>query len=222
MLLRDVHHAPHVTHVEIDGSRAEKQSRHLVFDFVLDTLVDVHDFVLLVREGCPLASEIVDMHPYKSKSSHMRLPLARKYASQDRMMPMTQPFELESALIQRVGPKDAPQIPEPEPEEFMGDLDAVERLKVYLRPYRPSKCRTDGKKFSCYLRGMVCPNKGAEHKSNGTSFHVYFGRVTEGEFTCLDEECNKVKWDCHLDLDAICFGSQADMLALKHLNRVLS
>ena len=205
--------------IVLDSSTPEKQSRHVFFDAVFATLPMMRAFVEVVLERCTLRAGklicAVDMGKYAASSGNLRLPYARKYKSQARLMP-TDPaaFVFEKAMVNVVGTPTLLRMPLPERGEAGVDAEideaAVQNLMTYYQAYQPDRAVCKGRFYSVMLHDHHCVAMGRPHKSNTVRLDVYFGayQVT-GTMVCMDPECKRIStWHVTDNLTCICRPEQ--------------
>jgi hypothetical protein len=212
------------TMFELDGSREEKQSRHLFFDgAIFRTLGDMERFVLTdIRPGLPAGIDpaVVDPAVYHGSSRCLRLPLAAKYGEHVVLKPIwnKKPFEFARCMVW-VLPEHRPQqlltMAPDRPDEEEAPREVVRRITRALSNYNPVIRENTVSKLCCLLNGIKCPVKGEQHQNNNTAFVCWFSRdalqrpcVSHCHFKCLDPVCdtdNHVIWMPRYPMDLVAF-----------------
>jgi hypothetical protein len=205
---------------EVDGSRAEKQSRHLFFDgAVFADIRNMERFITTdIMPGLPVPDGLVDLAIYGSRSRCLRLPLAAKFGEDRVLAPLWTGvvFDFARTMV-NVLPEHLPAVlltmPLPPPAQLVGLDNAVANIMRYLQQWDPVRLppRADNAlRFS--LRNLTCLRKGAVHQSNNGRFTCGFGRdrleqdcVLYSYFRCYDPDCNRMYWRPRTPIEYIAF-----------------
>jgi hypothetical protein len=211
---------------ELDGSRDEKQSRHLFFDgAIFADIRNMQRFVAAdVMPGLPVPEGLIDMAIYQSSSRCLRLPLAAKFGQDRVMAPVYSPgviFDFSRSMV-NVLPDHRPDVLliMPIPEEVRPGVnpDVEARILRYLAQWSPNPNHVNANgKLRVILRNLKCPRKGAVHNSNNGSFTCGFGRdklgldcITYGIFKCYDPACEGMYWRPSAAIDYIAYPQKLE------------